>query len=340
MDPTPPPMFRAGPNAPAGEDFPERRLSEAVGQWDANIAGSPAAVIRAACDALVAGLDSPALRDLAGLPASSRRTDVDEIIAAMLDELGIPRLHDLKQGRQIGRRGKIVGRPASDRLRLSVVASPECVGGFQVQIFVNEVEMTAAGAGMGMDPYEVLIPENRFVATNTSCRIPVARCGGCGIYGCAVTDVSIVRDGDAVHWDWHEETPMDRGVTFRALDYDTEVARVAADVSWETPDRTAGRLILALADREALRRNELVVAWVDNDYRDPSRFCVCLTYAQSHQIFVYTRWDGRSPSELAHETVRLLAEEPRSWHAEWNSMKPNAATPPIAGQGWRRHGLP
>ena len=41
---------------------------------------------------------------------------------------------------------------------------------FEVQIFVNDVEMTKAGAGMGMDPYAVLIPENRFRATRSRAR--------------------------------------------------------------------------------------------------------------------------------------------------------------------------
>jgi hypothetical protein len=222
MDPNPPRIFRVGLDSTEVDDYPERRLSDAVGRWDASPHASPRAVIRAACDALVAGLDSSALRQLAGMPADSRRDEVDTVIAAMLDELGIPRVHDLMQGHQVGPGGKVIKRPGTDRLRLSVVSAPEEVGGFEIQVFVNDVEMTAAGAGMGMDPYDVLIPDNRFIATTGSHRIPIARCE-CGTYGCGVTDVSIVRDEDVVHWDWHEEVPMNRGVTFQASEYDAEV---------------------------------------------------------------------------------------------------------------------
>jgi hypothetical protein len=39
-----------------------------------------------------------------------------------------------------------------DELRLAVETAEHSVGGFQVQIYVNDVEMTSAGAGLGMDP--------------------------------------------------------------------------------------------------------------------------------------------------------------------------------------------
>jgi hypothetical protein len=261
------------------------------------------------------------------------------LIGAMLDELGIARAYDVKQGEQIGAGGKVMVRPATDHLRLSVIPIPEHIGGFEVQVFVNDVEMTAAGAGLGMDPYDVLIPENRFVATATSHRIPLARCE-CGTYGCGVTDVSILRDVDVVHWDWHEEVPMNRGVAFQASDYDAEIARVARDLAWETPDRMAGRLVLENVDREVLARNHLEFGWVANAHRDPSQFCVCLTYAKSHQIFLYTPWAGRSPRELASYVVRNLSRRPRSWDAEWHSMMPGGSKPAIAGRRWRPRPMP
>lgn len=332
-------LFRAGPESIEIENAPEHLLSDAVGRWDASPFASPDLVIRAACDALVAGLDSAALRELAGLPTDSRRDEVDALVSTMLSELGIPRTHELAQGRQIGPGGQVVTRPAADRLRLAVVSAPTDIGGFEVQVYVNDVEMTAAGAGMGMDPYDVLVPENRFVADTTAHRIPIARCD-CGTYGCGVTDVSIVRDGDLVHWDWLVEVPMTRGVTFKAPEYDAEIARVWSDRSWETPDRTAGRLILAGADRAALARNKLAISWVANDFRDASRFCVCLAYADTHQVLLYTPWRRRSPQDLAGEVISRLFEQPRSWDAEWHSVRPGGSKPSIAGRRWRMHPMP
>jgi hypothetical protein len=108
--------------------------------------------------------------------------------------------------------------------------------------------MTSAGAGLGMDPYQVIIPTNRLMASSEPHTTPIAGCE-CGTYGCGATDITITRHGDRVHWDWLIEVPMNRGVTFDAADYDREISRVASDHSWETPERTAGRLILTGKDR-------------------------------------------------------------------------------------------
>jgi hypothetical protein len=70
-----------------------------------------------------------------------------------------------------------------------------------VRVLINDVERTSAGAGFGIDPYEVLVPTNRLVATTQPRTVPIARCGACGVSDCVGTDVTIVRDDDLVHWD-------------------------------------------------------------------------------------------------------------------------------------------
>jgi hypothetical protein len=334
-----PRIFRAGVDAVEVESFPERRLWEAIARWDSMPFSGPASVIGAACDALVAGLDSPALRALAAMPEGSPRDDVEAVVGEALDELGIPRAGDLRHGLQIVRCGGIKPRPGTDHVRFEVKPVCEAVGGYEVLVFVNGTEMTAAGAGMGMDPYDVFVPVNRLAATTEARRVPIARCE-CGVSGCGVTDVSILRDGDLVHWDWHEEVPMNRGVTFPAAEYDAEVARLAADRAWESPDRVAGRMILTDVDSEALSRHDLRVSWVANDYRDSSRFCVCLLFAQSHQVFLYTRWENRTPAELAALVVQSLRKRPSSWRAEWHAIQPGLGPPALAGRRWRHHKLP
>lgn len=114
-----------------------------------------------------------------------------------------------------------------DVLRLNVVPADS---GFAMEIFVNDVEMTAKGAGLGIDPGEVLVPVNRFVATGRH-TVPVARCE-CGIYGCGMTDVRITRDRDVVRWDWLKERPTDTPAIFDSAQYDAEVRRMGADHSW------------------------------------------------------------------------------------------------------------
>jgi hypothetical protein len=166
--------------------------------------------------------------------------------------------------------------PGDDLLRLEVTpASGDAGGGFQLQIYVNEVEMTSAGAGLGMDPYDVLVPTNRLVAASQPRTVPIARCT-CGVYGCGSTDVTITREGDRVHWDWSIEVPMNRGASFAASQYDLEVTRVAADHSWETAERTAGRLALTDMDRERLLTYGLRPSWVANNRRDHELFRIAL----------------------------------------------------------------
>jgi hypothetical protein len=60
-----PRIFRAGADSVEVDSVPERSLSETVARWDSTPHSGPEPVIDAACQALVAGLDSPALRTLA-----------------------------------------------------------------------------------------------------------------------------------------------------------------------------------------------------------------------------------------------------------------------------------
>ncbi|MEU1361251.1 hypothetical protein ABZ356_15575 [Micromonospora zamorensis] len=144
-----------------------------------------------------------------------------------------------------------------------------------------------------------------------------------------------MRDGDLVHWDWSLEVPMMRGVSFAAAEYDVEVARVAADRSWETPERAAGRRVLTGMDREKRLFYGLRPSWVTNDYRDQELFRVALQIDGDYQVFVDTPWRGRSPEDLAGE-VCTLALPPSAWHATWHTIIPTLTQPPkIAGPSWR-----
>jgi hypothetical protein len=201
-----------------------------------------------------------------------------------------------------------------DRLRLDVTAAPPDVDGFQVEIRVNDVEMTSAGAGVGMDPYDVLVPTNRFVAGPDPVTVLAARCD-CGEYGCGNTRATIVRQGDVVHWDWGGQAPMDRRVTFAADAYRREVERAGSDHAWETPDRTAGRLVLETVDAADLP-DGYTLDWVAQDRSEPPRLYAALRYGDD-QVLVGFDWDGRTPTELAAEVRRVLVEvPPRGWPAD------------------------
>lgn len=224
----------------------------------------------------------------------------------------------------------------TDTLRLAVVpVPPDSGGGFQVLAVVDGQEMTSATAGLGMDPYALLIPENRLVATPDARTVPIARCD-CGEYGCGGTDVTIVRAGDVVRWSWAPALPVPRQSVFAADAYDAEVARVAADLSWETPERTAGRLVLANADRAALRAHGLELSWVADDHRDAGILLVCLLLDGDFQVFVGTPWLDRSPAELAAEVCATLVRPPGRWRAEWQAVRGDRPGPPdVARRSWR-----
>ncbi|QFU88468.1 hypothetical protein [Amycolatopsis sp. YIM 10] len=317
-------------------ETPEQRLHDALAGWVAKPENGPAELIDAACAALAVGLDSPALAELAGTSARDSTWGLRELAERALRELGTPLPGDIPPGYFAARGGGIARRPGTDSLRLAVVPTPDEARGFQVLVHVNGVEMTSAGAGLGMDPYALLIPFNRLTATAEPRTVPIARCG-CGVYGCGSTDVTIVRDGDLVHWEWRLEVPMPRGVSFPAEQYDEEVARVAADHSWETPVRTAGRYVLTGLDHDRLRSYGLRADWVANDYRDPGVFCVALMLDDEYQVFLHTAWDGREPGDLAREVCAALALPPDQWSVGWHAIRPKQTEPPrIAGPSWRR----
>jgi hypothetical protein len=315
----------------------EQRLYDAAARWNPDTGYGLSDLIYAACQALIDGLDSPTLRELAGASLRDSSWDVRELVVKTLDELGIPQPGAVPAGFAVAAGGGVERRNEIDSLCLAVVPAPDDAGGgFQVRVYVGDKEMTSAGAGLGMDPYDLLIPVNRLLAATPPITVPIARCK-CGVYGCGSTDVTITRDGDLVHWDWSIEVPMSRGVSFAALQYDTEVRRVAGDHSWETAERTAGRLVLACLDGEALLEHGLAVTWVANNHRDPRLFRVALQMAGDYQIFVDTPWRGRGPEQLADDVCETLARGPGMWRASWHPITPTLTGPPaIARRSWRR----
>lgn len=225
-----------------------------------------------------------------------------------------------------------------DQLRLQIVpAGPDAGGGFAVEIYINGAEVTTKGAGMGMDPYDILIPSNRLLPTSRPSQVPVARCT-CGVYGCGETDVVVTSSATTVDWEWLKEKPgIDRSQFDRDA-YVLEVARARADLSWETPERAAGRMILEGVEGHlplGLRPD-----WVGNYWRDETLFRVCLRLDQ-HQIFVDFEWNGRTPDELAADATSVLTTVvPASWRASWHPIQRGSGPPPIAGPTWTQAQIP
>jgi hypothetical protein len=223
-----------------------------------------------------------------------------------------------------------------DSLRLEVAPAESGSGDtFELKIFINGADVLP-DASLGMDPFNVIIPTNHLLATEQPHTTRIGRCI-CGDYGCHPTDVTITHDGLLVHWDWLKHKPMNRRLTFDAAQYTTEVKRVACDFSWETPERTAGRLVLANADRSALRCYGIALWAAYNDWRDEGIFLTRLQIDDAFGVTLELPWAGRTPDELARQMCALLSQRPQDWTAAWHPSRQGAnATPAIAGPRWTR----
>jgi hypothetical protein len=331
-------------------DLPSRQLLlyDAATRWNAPpLWRGPDEVIEAAVNCLVDGIDSPSLRLLAGASPKDPADEIKALVEATLRELGLPEPGAMPRTKVIGRDGAVLSRLPRDTVRFEIASTEPELAGHEVLVYVNEVEMTRLGAGMGMDPFDLLIPENRLVATATPRRVGIARCE-CGEYGCGSTDVVIVRDENAVHWDWESEAPIRGGVSFKADEYDAEVARIGADSSWERPEDTTARLTIGGADRERLASIGLRLDWVAKDHADHDFLKVALYLGNSdwdseepgYQVFLRVPRKGRTPQVVAAEALAILAGDPRNWSATWHATKRGTAVPPsLAGRKWRQESI-
>ncbi|MCP2272741.1 hypothetical protein [Actinokineospora diospyrosa] len=323
----------------------EQRLYQAVRRWQVVGAG-PRDLIHEACLALVDGLDSPGLRDLAGASARDSRWEIDELVRATFAELGIPAVGTVPLGFAVAAGGGVIRRAGVDTLRLAVAPGPrEEV--FQVLVEVNGTEMTTVWGARGVDPDEVLLPDNLLVAGPEPRVVPIVVTGEDGIphdgsfyWYTENAGVTITRDGDVVHWDWSpdpedtEDSVVAPNATFTAAQYDRELARFVADHAWETPLRTARRLVHAGIDRDRLRGYDLTLGWVGNKHREPGLFRVTLITGH-YSVWFDTPGRGRGPEEVAREVCAALALPPEQWQVSWQSHR-DTTPPAIAGPGWQQ----
>lgn len=200
---------------------------------------------------------------------------------------------------------------------------------------VNDVEITAAGAGMGMHPFDLLVPSNQLVAATEARRVVVARCT-CGEPGCGSTEALITRVGDVVHWEWFVDVPLDRDVRFDAAQYDAEVTRIGNDSSWQRPVDTVSRLVVEAVHREQIIPEGTELSWAAADHRDPRKFLVAL-FARDERFQIFLRFPIEEPPEqLADVVLRALRQPPRSWRATFHStVVGQRGRPSMAGWRWR-----
>jgi hypothetical protein len=198
------------------------------------------------------------------------------------------------------------------------------VESLRVIVRVDGVDVSRADGNDGVDPWDVLVPVNRFVAGDEPTTALIGCCPGCGPE-CVAVEVRIRRDGDTVRWEWGRRTAL-----FDAAAYDAEVARLGAERNWETAERRAGRLILSgLALPPGIEGVRVRAG--DGELE------VWLEEPGEYQIFVRANWDEAQPDESVAAVRAVLAGPAQEWPAEWHAIKADREDPPAyAGPSWRR----
>lgn len=187
---------------------------------------------------------------------------------------------------------------------------------------------------MGLDPDDLLIEPSLLRATPEPHSATIARCK-CGVIECGSEAVEVRLDGEMVSW-----TSGDRTFLFPAGQYEAEVRRAERDTSWETPDRSAARLVRDAVDRAALSRHGLRFQWASGRV-EPGKFTVSLVLEPGpYQVLVAVPVDQQVPEEVASASLEELRRDPRSWKdVRYSPQEPDLGPPDLAGDGWRRFTL-
>jgi hypothetical protein len=224
------------------------------------------------------------------------------------------------------------------QFRIDVRPSPE-TNDHEVRFFGDDKDIIARcwNDMMGLDPDDILVAPCPLDASIRPHKATVARCS-CGVIGCGSIEVNIQRSADDVEWSWGEaESPQ--ALRFLATSYDEELRRALTDATWETPDRTAARVVANRVDRPALASRGLTFTWGSGRVRKGA-FSVSLQLEPGpYQILVHLPWSGESPEAIARKCAEVLREQPSNWlGAEWFPQRANLDPPSLAGPSWRRGG--
>jgi hypothetical protein len=222
-------------------------------------------------------------------------------------------------------------------LRLTIVPARES-NDHQVRPVVDDEDLIGRRWPdmVGLDPDAILLDLERLLGTGGARRpVTIARCS-CGEVGCGSQELEIARQEGSVVWRLGGET-----LRFDAPAYDAEVRRAAADTSWETADRTAGRLVREEVTRRKLdarlRKAGMRFEWASGRVQPHVLTAsLQLTGDREEHVLVHVPWrEQEPPAVIAASLVALLARPPAEWQAEiW--LQRSAPLPPMAGPGWRR----
>lgn len=187
---------------------------------------------------------------------------------------------------------------------------------------------------MGLDPDDIL--HDRFLAPRDSpFEATVARCS-CGVVGCGSATVEVSSDVETVTWNCWDGglAAFNPGrIVFQKSHYLDALSKALTDHSWETPDRTAARLLANKVDREFLLAHELTYQWASGRIKEGAFTVSLIGPASYHQVLLHVGWSTETPEAIAEKTAKQLRQDPGTWlDVAWYGP---GTKPPFEGPGWR-----
>lgn len=180
------------------ETSAEHDLYEAAALWWNRPRDVPA-LVDAACDALVAGLDCDGLAELAGVSTAESVVTMRELVGRVFDELDLvwpPTADDLPGFRY----GREVDHVSTLRLTIDRVDTEWFAAEPMVTIHIDEENWTARAGRSGMHPDDIFRPVNQLSAGEPTV-VVISQSNECGVLGCGGVSIRIARDGDRVVWE-------------------------------------------------------------------------------------------------------------------------------------------
>jgi hypothetical protein len=218
-------------------------------------------------------------------------------------------------------------------LRIAVVPSPE-TNDHEVRLLDGDDDIISRfdNTMMGLDPEDLLTSSCPLLPRDGPHTATIGRCG-CGVTGCGSVEVVIERNHDVVIW--RAPTGMTT-VRFLAEQYEREIGRALGDFSWETPDRTAARLISSGIDRAALASRGFEYLWSSGSIGPGSMTIAMVLSPGPYQVLVHLQSETLSPEGLAERCLEALRADPSSWsNVTWYPQATGLPAPSLAGAGWR-----
>lgn len=193
----------------------------------------------------------------------------------------------------------------------------------------NLIEQFEKGM-MGLDPADLLTETCALRPSSLPHVALIARCG-CGVIGCGRIEVTIHKDGERVIW-----TAIDssRNIQFDAAQYEAEIERAIHDHSWETPERTSGRLIFLSVDRASLARRGFEFSWASGRCFEGMMTVSLMLTPGPYQVLVRQPWDGKDIDGIVSKFKKILSQPPETWpNVQWNPQVKGLGPPPFADSG-------